>query len=205
MEYLNTPRRSLVKLVVGWVLTYDISNSEISFLDITLYKGEGFITNNVLDIKSYTKPTETFQYLARDSAHPSYCFQSLIYGETIRHMRNNSSQSTFTETVNKFASKLKERGYTDNEIHSNINKVDFNNRSAHINKLVNKETAPPPLVCVSTYDPKWAHLKDILGKHWDIIDSNPDLKKVFPCPPTVAYRRGKNIGDIITSTKLEPD
>ena len=47
---------------------YDIAENAISVLDITLYKGEGFINNNVLDIKSFLKPTETFQYLTRDSA-----------------------------------------------------------------------------------------------------------------------------------------
>ena len=50
--------------------TYTCSKEEIQFLDLIIYKGERFRTSNILNVKSYTKPTETFCYLDRSSCHP---------------------------------------------------------------------------------------------------------------------------------------
>ena len=42
--------------------TADISQSEINFLDTTVFKGDRFYKEYVLDIRTHFKPTETFQY-----------------------------------------------------------------------------------------------------------------------------------------------
>ena len=54
--------------------THEWSKSEINFLDLTLYKGERFKSTRVLDIKCYSKPCDTYQFLSRDSSHPNSCF-----------------------------------------------------------------------------------------------------------------------------------
>ena len=40
----------------------EISETETSFLDTNVYKGDRFKTESVLDVKTHFKPTETFQY-----------------------------------------------------------------------------------------------------------------------------------------------
>ena len=42
--------------------TAEISDKEINFLDITVYKGERFHSQEILDIGTHFKHTETFQY-----------------------------------------------------------------------------------------------------------------------------------------------
>ena len=42
--------------------TAEISDKEITFLDTTVFKGDRFYENSVLDIRTHFKPTETFQY-----------------------------------------------------------------------------------------------------------------------------------------------
>ncbi|CAG2211214.1 unnamed protein product [Mytilus edulis] len=37
--------------------THTISNTEIQFLDVTIYKGKRFLEDNILDVKLYRKPT----------------------------------------------------------------------------------------------------------------------------------------------------
>ena len=44
--------------------------SEITFLDTVLYKGNRFITESVLDVRTHYKATETFQYTHFSSCHP---------------------------------------------------------------------------------------------------------------------------------------
>ena len=42
--------------------TAEISQSEITFLDTVVFKGERLKKESILDIKTHYKPTETFQY-----------------------------------------------------------------------------------------------------------------------------------------------
>ena len=53
--------------------TSEYSNTNVNFLDITIYKGPRSL---VLDIKPFFKPTNKFQYLEYSSAHPRNIFKS---------------------------------------------------------------------------------------------------------------------------------
>ena len=51
--------------------TAEISETETNFLDTTVYKGERFLAESVLDVRIHFKPTETFQYKHSSTCHPS--------------------------------------------------------------------------------------------------------------------------------------
>ena len=61
--------------------TFDISNSSLQFLDVTVFKGDRFKNSSILDLKLFRKPTENFQYLHRTSAHPASVFKGFLIGE----------------------------------------------------------------------------------------------------------------------------
>ena len=42
--------------------TAEISEKEITFLDTVVYKGDRFLQEAILGVKTHYKPTETFQY-----------------------------------------------------------------------------------------------------------------------------------------------
>ena len=42
--------------------TAEVSQLETTFLDTTVYKGERFEKESILDVRTHYKPTETFQY-----------------------------------------------------------------------------------------------------------------------------------------------
>ena len=50
--------------------TAEISETEITFLDTVVYKGNRFITESVIDVRTHYKATETFQYTHFSSCHP---------------------------------------------------------------------------------------------------------------------------------------
>ena len=50
--------------------TAEISETETTFLDTNVYKGDRFKTESVLDVKTHFKPTETFQYTEFSTCHP---------------------------------------------------------------------------------------------------------------------------------------
>ena len=76
-----------------------------------VFKGERFIKESILDIKTHYKPTETFQYTHFTSCHPPGVKRGFIKGEAIRLVRTNSSKTTFEECLANFKRHLEARRY----------------------------------------------------------------------------------------------
>ncbi len=132
--------------------TYDISKTDVIFLDTTLYKGLRFHTNGILDIKSYSKPSNTYQYLHRSSLHNPAVFTGFIKGETTRHIRNNSNEDTLIQELTKFKNNLLIRGYKETEINKNIRSALSFERSEllKVNRVQKKDAIP--LVFTTKYN-----------------------------------------------------
>ena len=79
--------------------SFEISSTSVTYLVTDVYKGERFFKDKILDLKSHCKPTETFQFLPTTSAHPKHTFKSIIIGETIRHIRDNSNESQLNKQL----------------------------------------------------------------------------------------------------------
>ena len=75
------------------------SQTEINFLDTTLFKGERFNKQAILDICTHFKPTETFQYTYFSSCHPPGVRKGFVKGEALRLLRTNSSAKSFVENI----------------------------------------------------------------------------------------------------------
>ena len=75
--------------------TAEISGTETTFLDTSVYKGERFPNESVLDIRTHSNLTETFQYTHFSSCHPQGVKKGFIKGEALRLLRTNSSKKAF--------------------------------------------------------------------------------------------------------------
>ncbi len=76
-------------------LTHTINKDSIDFLDVTIFKGERFQTEHILDTKVYFKPTDTHELLHKESFHPPHTFKGILKSQIIRFYKicNNSSDS----------------------------------------------------------------------------------------------------------------
>jgi hypothetical protein len=92
--------------------TLEMSDHELNFLDLTIYKGEGFEKSGLLDTKTFFKATETFQYINATSAHPKFCLKGFVKGEILRHKRNCNNMPDFIKNVLTFYKHLMQRGYS---------------------------------------------------------------------------------------------
>ena len=59
-------------------------------------------------------------------------------------------------------------------------------------------------IFVLTYNPALPSVSSILKKHWRVMTQDPYLKEVFPEPPMVAFRRAKNLKDILIKARVPP-
>ena len=46
------------------------------------------------------------------------------------------------------------------------------------------------------------HIKHALTKHWHLIADHVQLSKLFPNKPMIAYKRAKNIKDLIVRSRF---
>ena len=83
----------------------------------TVYKGELFKTESVLNVRTHFKPTETLQYTHFSTCHPSGVKRRFIKGKALRLLRTNSSETLFEESITNFKTHLLER--TPRELYSN--------------------------------------------------------------------------------------
>ena len=112
--------------------THEWSRTEINFLDLTLYKGERFKNTQILDIKCFSKPCDTFQYLSRDSSHPNVCFSGMVKGEAIRYIRNSSSETEYEQKLDFFISKLLTRGYKKSEVLNCLADISYKRQNIYL-------------------------------------------------------------------------
>ena len=71
-----------------------------TYIYIVVFKGEGFIKESILDIKTHYKPTETFQYIHFTSCHPPGVKRGFIKFEAISRTAWKISLKNALQTLN---------------------------------------------------------------------------------------------------------
>lgn len=89
-----------------------ISEHSIDFLDITIYKGTGFETTNILDTKVHFKETDTHELLHKTSYHPQHTFSGILKSQIIRFNRICNNKDDFKQACKTLFPVLHNRGYT---------------------------------------------------------------------------------------------
>ena len=138
-----------------------------------------------MDLKTYQKPNNLYQYLDYSSAHHKTIFQSIVLGECARYVRSNTRPETFQATTVAFQKRLQERGYPNKMTGKLISRIKFPERQRYLRQSNNsqqRQTPPPPLFkCHSP--PRFNHLKNIILQGYDKI--NHLVRK--PCFVTLAH------------------
>ena len=92
----------------------EFSETETTFLDTNVCKGERCRSNSVLDVRTHFKSTETFQYTHFSSCHPPGVKKGFIKGKALRLLKTHSSKKIFEELIQNLKSCLREIGYPEN-------------------------------------------------------------------------------------------
>ena len=84
LEFLNALNSKTDRIK----LTYCVSKSSISFLDLFLYRDT---SSNVLQFSTFQTPLNKYLYIAFESFHPSSNKTAFIKKELMKYVRNSSS------------------------------------------------------------------------------------------------------------------
>ena len=168
------------------------STSEINFLDTVVYKNQ----SGILQTKLYQKPTDRTNLLHFKSAHPTATKTSIIYSQALRIKRICSEEHEMRHQFNVLKSKLLKRGYDSITIDLQIAKTNLVKREQLLMETT-KELIEPKVPFITTFNKSLPNIRDKIDSHWDKLQINPKIKDIFRNKPVVAYRRNRNIHDIV--------
>lgn len=176
--------------------TSESSTERINFLDTTIY-----IDNGTLKTTLYRKPFDKQQYLEYTSHHPRHCKQGIFKGQATRLRRICVENDDYIDRLNHLKETLSNRNHPTaalQKAYTNATKLD----RAEVLKprpKITRETTP---LLTTKFSNALPNVNNILNKYYPILTSNQKLKKIFPDPPRVAYRRNTNFKDVLVHAKL---
>ncbi|XP_071177436.1 uncharacterized protein [Mytilus edulis] len=177
--------------------TSEFSSEKIAFLDTTT-----FVKNGVMTTDLHTKKTDKHQFLSPKSCHPKHCSRSIPYSQAIRLKRICSSESKLNYRLGQLKTQLKSRGYKTQNITDAFDKAKEKDR-ASLMEYKDKTTRADRIPFVVTFHPDLTNISSSIRKHWRLIENDSSLKEIFPSPPVIAYRRPKNLKDILVTSKVK--
>ena len=173
------------------------SKTAVEFLDSKVYNP----TNGTLQTTLYTKPTDRQSYLHSKSYHPNSCKKSIAYSQALRIKRICSDPLEFEKHVKNLSTKLTERGYDPRLVEEQINKARLCNRA---DLLKPKEaTATAKNILAVTYNKNLPNLKKAIDDNWSILSINAELAPSFKEKPTLAFRKNRNLQNLLCKHKLK--
>ena len=131
--------------------------------------------------------------------YKKYPLQFSLY---YRLLRICSERETLITRLDELKVLLLSRDYRQKAVEDAIKRVLEINREEAIKRIPKKKC--DRTIIVLTYNPALPSVSGILQKHWRVMAQDPYLKKVFPSPPMVAFRRPKNLRDKLIKARVPP-
>ena len=181
---------------IKFTSNYNVETKSVPFLDMTVSIENGqFVTD------LYKKETSICQYLLPSSCHPAHQSKNIPFSLAFRLRRICSREEDFEKRLDELKCDLLSRQYHPKIIKAAFDRIRLIPRLEAIQKVVK----PPSdrKILALTYHPTLPSVSSIVKKHWSVMTSQSNiLKRCFPQPPMVAYRRAKNLREHLVKAKI---
>ncbi len=175
--------------------THEISQSQISFLDVLVCLEQGQICTKV-----YNKPTDAHLYLHYKSSHPKTMKDSIPYSQLLRIRRICSKQEDFVQQANQMMDHFKNRGYPSNILNEAYEKIILLNRDDLLKpNLKDKKDIIPYVSDFNLAGPK---LNQSVQGNRKILKNNYECTELLKSKFLIAHRRPKNLRDMLVKSRL---
>jgi hypothetical protein len=190
-------------------VTHTISRIEGIFLDLVVFIGPRYISDNKLDVKLYQKPQNKYLYLPQFSFHNGPIFKAFINAELNRIMFNCTCESDYITNKELFRSRLLKRTYNSDFLNSIFNLP--RNRQLLFDKIVSRQLkynniiSKRPIIFKTIFDQESTqiNLKQCLILPKDIT-SDPTAHKIFNFEnPIICYKKSPSLGQKFSRTKYD--
>lgn len=190
IEQLKQYETFLNSLIPDIRITLTYSDTEINFLDTTIFKHKDKDTIT-LQTKVYFKGTDTHQLLHSSSFHPKHTFTGILKSQILRFKRLSSYKNDFDNSCKILFDSLRQRGYSKRMLRETKSNI-WNNHEPTTKNNTKTNTLLPiviqynPLSARIFYEWKKLLLQNETFKHYRIIP---------------AYSRNRNLGELLAPRK----
>lgn len=169
------------------------SKESVDFLDVKVKLVGGKIQTSL-----FSKKTDAHLYLTTKSCHPTHVIKNIPKGQLIRVRRICSEEEDFDRNAKLVIQFFKSRGYIDRHLRRSLQEVKNIPRKEllGVNKKTNSRQDPNSIL-VCTWHPNLSKLTSTLNKNYEILDNDPSLRTIFVERPIVAFRRKKNLANLL--------
>ena len=152
----------------------------------------------------FYKPTDSHAYLNYTSSHPPSTKDSIPFSQFLRLRRLCSSDSDFELRAREMSNFFISQGYDERCVSRGLERARSIPRSNALNSQhsdVASTNSDRPVLAI-TYHPHNIPVKNIIMRNFHILQSDTELKELFPARPLVAYRRDTNLRDLLVHSRL---
>ena len=180
-------------------LDFQFSPRKIAFHDTILYKDE----NNNIQTTLYRKPTDQQAFLHAKSEHPRSLKSSIPYSQALRLKIICSTSTKFDQNCAIIKQKFLDRQYKEEVLDEQIKKVDRIERKELFTckEKNNKNRIPLSII----YNRTLPNISKIVNKNWNILQINTEFHGVFQATRMIAFKRSKNLQEIIGSHAVKQE
>ncbi|OCT89092.1 hypothetical protein XELAEV_18017710mg [Xenopus laevis] len=166
-------------------------------------------------LKGRSKSCEqaTNNLLHAESQHPLRLIRGIPTGQYLRVRRLCSTLSDFKIEADKLYQRFKQRGYSHNSLKKAYKRALTADRSHLLvprKSLVNSQPSissdnQKVIRFIGNYSSEHKEIRQILCKHWHILEQDKDLSEAIGNNPTITFRRCKNLRDQLVHSHLSND
>ena len=126
---------------------------------------------------------------------------SIPFSQALRLQKICSKTSQLNKHLNELKESFINRGYNENFLTDQFSRISEVTMEALL--TLKRETANkprPPLILKFNRTPP--NIKGIIDKHWHLLQISPKLRNTFQEKPIIAYKRNRNLKEIIGINKV---
>ena len=172
------------------------SKEKIDFLDTTVYITLG----NTLATTLFRKPTDRNAYLHYNSYHPLQQKKNIPYGQYLRAKKICSNTEKAEEEMLIIKKKFSSREYPIEVLEEQLARASTVARTDLL--TVKEKEKDDNLPFTTIFNKTLPNIKYTIDKHWHLLQTNPKIAPTFKEKPIVAFKRNKNLKDLIGQTHL---
>ena len=172
------------------------SKEQIDFLDTTVY----ITPARTLATTLYRKPTDRNAYLHYNSYHPLQQKKNIPFGQYLRAKKICSNNENAKEAMLEIKRKFATREYPKEILDEQLARTETITRQDLLNEKKKEQGNKLPFT--TTFNKTLPNIKGTMDKHWHLLQTNHKIAPAFKEKPLVAFKRNKNLKDLIGQTHL---
>ena len=179
-------------------IKFDCNYSEesVNFLDTTVFKNDRMS----LSTKLYTKPTDRPGYIHSNSYHPKSQIKSIPYGQALRAKRISTEEKDFRLALKNIKKSFVNRGYKPADVDNQFARANAIDRTQLLD--YKEKTNERKLKFITTFNRNLPPIRMAIEKNWGILQTNKRQAEIFADKPIIAFRRNRNLKDLLGGAKL---